>query len=323
LRNTSNPDAKAFQEACKREGIPRVWLNVEHWEIEPETPMGSGNPTMAMTSVEQLMQLYPMLSPTAQSEVLHEAVEVYTSDPRKAERWVPIGKEPPLSQGKELASALFGSLMTGVPVPIREGVPPADLIETWLGMSAGVISDIERRDNMGSPQELNGLQNVFEQTSMQIERLAQVQSEKARVKQYGDALGQLQNIWKGFAQRLAEKNASMQMDQEQMAKIQALQMTTEAKIQTSQATTAQKMAQKEQAHQQKIRQKDESFATKESQSQIKTASDLQMQTENTVTEIGHASAKTAAEIAQSEAKTESEIQNQKKKAAASGGNEKD
>jgi hypothetical protein len=208
-------------------------------------------------------------------------------------------------------------------VPIREGVPPADLIETWLGMSAGVISDIERRDNMGSPQELNGLQNVFEQTSMQIERLAQVQSEKARVKQYGDALGQLQNIWKGFAQRLAEKNASMQMDQEQMAKIQALQMTTEAKIQTSQATTAQKMAQKEQTHQQKIRQKDESFATKESQSQIKTASDLQMQTEKTGTEIGHASAKTAAEIAQSEAKTESEIQNQKKKAAASGGNEKD
>lgn len=315
LKNTSNADAKEFQQACLREGIPRVWLDVEHWEIEPEMPMGAGNPTMAMTAVQELMGIYPMLSPTAQSEVIHEAIEVYTNDPRKADRWQPIGKEPMLSTGKKFAGAMFGSLMVGVPAPIDENLPPADLIEVWLGMASGVISMIEKRDNIGTAPELAGLSNVAQHIDQQIQRLAQVQSAKSKVKEYSEALGELMNIVKGFAQRLAEKNASQNGDPEAAAKVAAIRAAAEAKIQTGVATTRAKLQSKQASDSQKLRHKEESHVQKLShQDQDAMATQTR---EHIVTGMqeGREDVKTAAEIARDKALVESQIKLEKKKAA--------
>lgn len=249
LRRTSNLDAQEFQKSCQREGIPPAWLNVEHWEIEPEMPMGSGNPTMGMTMVEQLMRLYPMLSPTAQSEVVHEAIEVYSGDPRKAQRWQPLGQSTPISAGREYAAAMFGTLMTGVPSPIRDTAPPADLIEVWLGMMSGVIVQIEQTDNVGTPAQVRGLVNVATEISKQIQKLAQVQSEKAKVKEYGDALGNLMNQIKGFQQRQAEQSAqgNGQMPPETAAKVASSLVKAHSDAKIKEAKAGQQQQHKETA----------------------------------------------------------------------------
>jgi hypothetical protein len=303
LRRTSNVDARQFQAACVREGIPRVWLNSELWEIEPEMPMGSGNPTMAMTAIQELMGLYPYLNPTAQAEVIHEAVEVYTNDPRKADRWAPIGKEAALSEGKQLAGAVFGSLMTGVPVAVKESVPASDLIETWLGMMAGVIHRIEQTDNIGTMEEIIGLQNVGQAITQQIQKLAQIQSAKSKVKEYGDALGQLMNLVKGFGQRLAEKNAQQNGDQETQAKVQAIQQTTQAKLQSKQMTDAQKLQQKQIAFESDQQRKNMQTASDLKRKQVQTDSDIDNETALVGTDIAHQTAMTAADIANQRARS--------------------
>ena len=311
LSVTMNKDAKSFQNDCLREGIPRHWLNVDRWNIEPEMPLGSGNPTMAMTMIEQLMQLYPMLSPTAQTEVVHEALEVYTNDPRKAERWQPIGKEPLLSEGKKWAGAVFGSLMTGVPIPVPDGLPAADIIEVWLGMMAGVVTRIKKTDNIGTMPEIVGLQNVGQMIAQELQKLSQVQSEKRKVKDFGDNLGQLMNEVKGFQQRLTQKNAQNNGDPEAQAKVQALIQTTQAKLHAKQLSDAQKMAQKEQSFHAEQNRKDlqvlgdqkrqhTSHNAEQQREDDALNAEIARKDELTGTDLAHASARTASDIANSQ-----------------------
>lgn len=311
LRKSSNLDAQEFQKACEREGIPPVWINVEHWEIEPEMPMGAGNPTMAMTMVEQELKLWPMLSTLAQSELIHEAIEVYSNDPRKAERWQPIGRDLALSQGKEYAAAMFGTLMTGVPPPIRDGVPPADLIEVWLGMMAGVVHQIEQTDNVGTPQEVRGLKVVALETSEQIRKLAQVKADKQKVKQYGEALGELTNLIKAFEQRQQEaaQKQNGQIAPEAIAKAQATTMLAGVKARTSEASV-----------QQKLRHKEIAFQQKQRQTSVKGGTDLLHQHVRTNADIHRENVKTHLEQAREEMKAKAEVK-RKRYAAYEGGTE--
>lgn len=231
IRKSTDQDVRDFQEACRREGIPKQYLNVEYWDVEPEIPIGSGNATMAESEIMTLMEWRPMFNPTAQQEILHEAVEVITHDPRRAERWAPIDGKRGVSEAQRDAESVFGTLMQGVPVRIKDGLNPIDQVETLLGLLAGVVVQIERGGNMTTMREIAGLQNVGKYVSQLVQQIAQDENEKARVKSYSDAMGKLMNSVKAFAQRLQEQmqKESQNGDGDAKAKAAATMMQAQVK----------------------------------------------------------------------------------------------
>lgn len=256
--DSTDPDVKRFQEDCEEAGIPRVWLDSRLWKIEPVTPLGMGNPTVAQAAAQQLLGILPLLDPTAQQEAKHEIVLTITQDPRKAARWAPLGKGRGITDAKRDSQLMFGSLMQGVPMEPREGLSVIDQIDAILPLFAGKIHMITQRNNMATPDEAVGLMNVQQylvgappQAPFMglIPRLAQNPNEKQRVKGYMDTMMQLGNELKGLVQRGQEaaqkqaQNGNGGIDSEAMAKVYALMLTTSAKIAAKQKTDAQKMRQ--------------------------------------------------------------------------------
>lgn len=202
---SSNEDVKRFQDHCRKFGIPRQHMDPKLWIVEPVTPLGMGNPTVAQASTQQLMAIRGAYEPSAQQEILHEATLVLTGDPRKAARWAPLGGQRDVSGGEEYAASVFGTLMEGVPVRSPERISPIEQMDAMIPMFAGKIAAIQARDNVGSIQEIMGLGNVQKYMLGLIDRISQDDQQKQRVKQYSDVLAKLFNEVKGFQQRLIEK----------------------------------------------------------------------------------------------------------------------
>lgn len=215
LKNSTDPDIIKFQARCKAKNIPPEWLDIEQWEVEPVTPLGMGNPTIAMSMVEQLMAQRGAYSPQAQQEILHEFTLVTTKDPRKAQRWVPMTGKTTESDASREAVGLFGTLMTGVPVPLAQS-NLIDQINALMPLFAGKIVQITQRDNMATVDEAAGLQNVSSYLSQCIQQLSQDEQAKSKVKQYSDSLGKLNNEMKAVIQRGAEEQQA-KADQQKLS----------------------------------------------------------------------------------------------------------
>lgn len=270
LRQSEDKDVRQFQKECRDFGIPAVWMDSKHWDVEPVVPIGGGNPTMEMAQVQQLLQMRPMYGPAAQQEILHEATTVVSDDPLKADRWAPLEDARDVTDGQDAAQKLFGTLMRGVPVKLRSGLNPIDQIETFLSLMAGEIQNIQKTGNMGTPRDIAGLQNVAMTVGQLIQQLAQNPQEKPRVKQYSDILGKLMNEVKGFAQRQQQMRQKMQQaggdggnGAETAAKIQG-------KIIESQATAAIKTR----AAQQKEQQKSQAFVREQRRRDAETFAEI-------------------------------------------------
>jgi hypothetical protein len=221
-----NDDIKKFQKRCKEMGIPRRYLNVDLMEVEPVTPLGMGNPTIAQAASQQLWEMMPALDPSAQQEIKHERIQVVTQDARKAARWAPLGKTKDVTSGEEYVQGIFGTLMQGVTITPPERISPIEQIDAMIPLFAGKIAMIEKRDNVGKPDEIAGLQEVYQYLTGLVQRLEQDPQEKQRVKQYMDAIGNLWNQVKGLAQRgqeqakKAQQGNGAQVDPQQMVKAQ-------------------------------------------------------------------------------------------------------
>lgn len=261
-KGSRDPDVKKFQRACSDFGIPTQFLDADLWDVEPEQPLGSGNPVMEMTQSKELMAIRPLLNPTAQEEVIHEHVSAITGDPRRAERLVPLEAPRPVSEASRDATWSFATLMQGLPVRIREELNVIDQIDTFIMLMAGKISQIEKQDNVGTPEDLIGLQTVAKQVGSLIQRLAQDLTQRDRVRRYSQEMGQLMNLLKAFGQRLAEKNG--QMDPAKMQELQLAQRKAEQSMQIKQAQTEQKLQLKEKAAQQQVA-RDDAMAAAEIQ----------------------------------------------------------
>lgn len=225
LSATHDEDALEFQAACEKQGIKREFVNVEYWDIMPEVPLGAGNPTLAIAESNQLMAMRPAMSPTAQQEVLHEAIEVITNDPKKAARWAPLDAKTDVSDSTRDAEFAFATLMWGGPVRMKEGLNPIDQIETLLGLMSGVIARVEQQDNLGTPGEVAGLQNVAAYVAPLIQLMEADKQQKEWANNYKKMLGKLMNAVKGFQQRLQQeqqsKNGNGGLSAEDHAKIAA------------------------------------------------------------------------------------------------------
>lgn len=266
LKDSGDPDVIEFQRRCKDAGIPAAFMNVSQWDIEPVTPLGMGNPTLAEAKADQLMAIRPACDPTAQQEILHEVLLVKTNDPRKAARWAPLGAGRGITDSQRDAQSIFGTLMQGVPLPFKEGLSAIEEFDTLEPMLAGVIVRCEKRDNMATAEEAQGMQTVVEYMDNLIQQIASDPAQKQRVKQYGDSLGKLVNQLKGLAQRGAEKAQQGQGGPNGVdkAKVDALMLSTAAKVRA-----------KEMADQQKLKQKDRAFKLDQRRKDAETYHNLQ------------------------------------------------
>jgi len=266
LRNSEDQDARDFQKACREYGIPSVWINSEMWEVEVAMPLGNGNPTMEIAQGNALMERLPAFDTTAQQEIKHEWLIAVTGDPKKAERWAPVGQQRGLTDAQEHAELAFSTLMLGVPVQRRQGLSLIDQISTMLGSMAGVIARIEQTGNMARPDEVIGLKNCESYTAQMIDQLAQDKQQMPIAKQFGQSLGKLMNAVKGFEQRLAEQMPNGENGASEMA-------MTQAKIQSmvTQAVTKAKIS--EQNANLKNQHKDESFVREQHRKDLQTEHD--------------------------------------------------
>lgn len=247
-KNSTDPESRQFQARCIKEGIPESILYChEAWDIEPEQVMGNGNKALEMAIAQQLLQMRNLYDPEPQRTILRDITLAVTGDAGRAKQLVP--ETPQISDSIHDGQLRFGTLMQGVPVTSKSGVNHIEVIETLLQAMAIVVQRIEKTSGVGTRDEILGLITVGQHIAQELQFLAQDESEKQRVKQYGDKLGQLMNLLKAFAQRLAEqeqgRNGQSQIDPETAAKIEAILMQAKVKSENTKTAHAQRTAQRQ------------------------------------------------------------------------------
>lgn len=264
LFKTENSDVLTFQKRCKQMGIPRQHLNVDLWDIEPVTPLGMGNPTIAQAASQQLMAIRSAYEPTAQQEILHEATLAITGDPRKAARWAPLDQQKDVTSGEEYIQSVFATLMQGILVRPPERISTIEQMDALIVMFGQKVKNLMMRSNVASPEETVGLNTVYQFAVQLIQKLAANEQEKQRVKLYSDAIGKIYNEVKGLAQRGMEQmkkamdqgggNGGPGADQIAKAKATMLQAQVKAKATSDKAKLSEQL--KAQQHTREQRRKD-------------------------------------------------------------------
>lgn len=246
IKNSPDPDVRLFQERCLRQGVPESMLSPERWEIEPDRVMGAGNKTLEVAIAQQLMSYRNLYGPEAQRQILRDATLAITDDPARAEALVPENPDQ-VTDAKFAASLAAGTLMQGLPVPIKSGINHIDYVETLLNDLMVLVRKYQNTVPDGN--DIIGMNAIAMHIGQHIAIIAQNPEESQRVKQYGDALGKMMNEVKGYAQRYMEQQkANAQRngeDAETMAKIKAMMIMAEAKAQNTRDAHAQRTAQRQ------------------------------------------------------------------------------
>jgi hypothetical protein len=275
LENSDDDDVKDFQSECKAAGIPDEWIDVKKWRVEPTSPLGSGNPTMALVEAQNALQLRPMLDPEAQSDALHDAA-VQMVGAKRARRWVKT-KSNAVSDASTAAANAFPILMLGLPPQIPEGLNPIQQIQTLFGLAGGYIARIEQTTKVPDPKELAGLGNVSQYLSKLVGGIRGDTGNEAKYKEFAHDLSQLNNEIKKLSQSLNQQMAKSGQQggagAETAAKINAINATTQAKLAAKQAETAQKLKLKELADIQKSRHKDAGFVGEQRRKDVATVAE--------------------------------------------------
>lgn len=292
-KTSTDPEVKLFQERCKADQIPDALMIPDAWQVDITRAFGAGDQTLAQQEVTALKQLSPELDPSAQRVVRRQFISVMTRNPDLAMELVPEQPDQ-VTSGRAAAEDVFGTLMLGVPVGLREGIEQTDYVQAMMQMMGAVIQRIEQTDQLGTPQDVIGLQTVAQDIGQHLQLLEQDPTEKEFVTAAGKELGAAMNYVKAYGERQAEQNAEANPDPETLAKIQDQQLLAKTKAESSQM-----------AAEQKLQQKEAQFAQKLEQDQQKFALAIQQQI---------ASAK--AEIAMMQAKAVADIEAQRAKAAA-------
>ena len=247
-KNSSDADVRDFRRSVLSQDVPEEVLDVACWNIEPERVMGAGNKTLEVTIAEKLMGVLPRLDPEPQREVTRDYVTALTDDSALALRLVP---ETPVRVTDSVHDAQLaaGTLMMGFRVDVKTGINHIEYVETLLHEMAVKMQQIEQRGAMATQEEIIGLQNMAQNIGEHIQIIAQDENEKGRVKNYGDTLGKLGNVLKGYMQRLQEQQqqAAQQQggDPELQAKLQAKIIEAQAKAANTRESHAQRTAQRQ------------------------------------------------------------------------------
>ncbi len=302
-KDSRDPDVRAFRIACLKQGVPTEALVPEAWDIEPERVMGAGNKTLELATAQSLMEWRPLFDPEAQRSILKMATLAVTDDPGATEELVPENQDK-ITDSKHDAMVAMGSLMQGLPVQFGPRSNRIEIIEVLLAEMAMIVQRIEQQQQgMAKPEQLMGLQTVGQTIGEQLQILSQDQSQKERVRQYADGLGQLMNMVKAYGQRLqqameaaAQQNGQgQQMDPKDMAKIQAMQMQAQAKVANTRESHAQRTAQRQVQWEAEERRKQQQHQLDMQRQQVELQTDVAATDIETAAEIKRENAKAAAE----------------------------
>lgn len=285
IKESRDPEVRTFQAACLRRGVPaKILYNPSCWEQEPERVMGAGNKTLELSIAQQLMQYRNLYDPESQREILRDVTLAITDDSDRADALVPMNIAQ-ITDSVHDAQLAMGALMQGLPVAIKSGTNNIEYVDTLLLQMAMLIKQGAR-----SMEQIEGIGNVANHVQQRIQLIAQDPEEKARVKTYGDQLGQLMNALKAQAQQMQEKMQAQGgqangEDQEAQAKIKAMLMQAEAKNKNQAATHAQKTAQRQIQFEMTQEQKRKDFEMEMEMERVKTMHELQLENARANTEI--------------------------------------
>lgn len=299
-KDSRDPDVRAFRVACLKAGVPPDALVPEAWDIEPERVMGAGNKTLELATAQQLMEWRPLYDPASQREILRTATLALTDDPAATDKLVPDTQDE-ISDSKHDAMVAMGSLMQGLPVQFGPRTNRIEVTEVLLAEMAMVIQRIEQAQNsMATKEQIMGLQTVGQTIGEQIQIIAQDKNQKERVRNYSDALGQLMNMVKAYAQRLqqameaaAKENGKPQMDPKDIAKIQGMQLQAQAKAANTRESHAQRTAQRQVQWEAEERRKQQQHALDMQRQQVELQTDVMATDVETAAEIRRENAKAA------------------------------
>lgn len=305
-KNSRDPDVREFRNNCLKAGVPEEVLVPEAWDISSEQVMGAGNKTLEMTIAQQLLEMRNLYDPEPQRKILRDVTLAITDNAAMTDELVPEKPEK-VTDSVHDAQLATGTLMLGLPVAIKAGMNHIEYVETLLSNMALVIHRIESKGGMAQETEIVGLQNMAQHVAGHIKIIAQDEQEKQRVKQYGDELGKLMNLVKGYEQRLQEQQQQAaaqgpQLDPKDQAKILGMQLQAKVKAENMQqshgARTAQKQVtfeqqerQKAQAHEQELAQKAQEAQLDLSTKAAETAIDLHGQAQTTKHDIAKSKAR--------------------------------
>ena len=256
-------DVKKFRKRCIDDGVDEKYINSELWDIEVEQVLGGGNRTMEVAEATDLVNHLPLFDPNAQQEIKHDYVLAITGNYKKANRLAPLDAAPKVTDAVHDAQQSFGTLMLGVDMDPKEGINHPEQIETLLKMTAQVIQRINQTGGVGTPQDVIGLQAVAKYIGKHIQILAQDKNNKAQVKTYTDALSNMMNMVRAFAQRQEEaaKQQQNNTNPETMVKIQGQIAELQSKIKINEAKSAQSLRHKELKFRQQMQHSDQKTAS--------------------------------------------------------------
>jgi len=256
IKNSPDFRVKKFLQLCREDGIEDKWLNSDRWDVEVEQVLGSGNRMMELAESTELMNRLNDFDPQAQQVIKHDWVLGITNNPKKANRLAPLKALPQVTDAIHDAELSFGSLMLGVQMNPKEGINHYEQVDTLLKMMQQRIQVIKMTGNVGTPQDIIGLQSVAQYIAKHIQIIAQNPKNKEKVKIYTDALSKMMNEVRAFAQRQAEeaKQNGKHMDPEVIAKIQGEMASLSVKLKGVEAKQQQQLRHKEAKFQQQVRQ---------------------------------------------------------------------
>jgi hypothetical protein len=250
LKHSRDPDVKEFRSNCLARGVPESMLSVEAWELEPERVLGAGNKTLEMAIAEQLMQFRSLYDPEPQRQILRMATFATTNDPGMTDLLVP-DKPEKVTDSVHDAELATGTLMMGLPVELKTGMNHIEYVNTMLKGLALVIQKAQKKGGMATQDEIAGMGNLAQHIEQHIKLVEQDEHEKARVKKWNDALKQMMNLVKAFAQRLQEQMKKQQeaqgqgTDPKDIAKVKAIELMGQTKAKIASQSHAQKTAQRQ------------------------------------------------------------------------------
>lgn len=276
IANSRDPDVRRFRLEVLHAGIPEAALNAACWNVQPVRVMGGGNKMLQAAMMDKVMQVYfNKLDPSAQRHFLRLGLAITTDDWELARQSVP--SQPVVSDSVHDAQLAAGIMLQGLPVALKEGVNHDEYAEALLQSMQTKVQQIGNRGGMLTPDELIGLQNLAGQTIQGqpvpgngiANHIMLLQQDAAptrapgmppdttvqqKVKNYSDALAQLMNQVKAFAEQTAEARRKQAQAQpgpgseeavQAQAKIQAMQTLAAAKAKISLDSHAQKTAQRQ------------------------------------------------------------------------------
>jgi hypothetical protein len=250
IKNNPDPIARKFRKGCLDDGVPPEYLNVERWDVECEPAMGAGNKTVQMAIVQYLNQVRANLGPEAQRKVDHTGILITTGNAQIAEDLAPVKGQEPISRSAHDAELATDRLMRGLPLTPTPQMVYEDYIKVWLRDMTAIVQQVQQSGGVGTREQILGLGNMAQHVGAFLQLMGKSKDEAPKVRQYEQALGQITNLLKGFAQRFQQQSAAGNgqgggVDAKDRAKIAATVLTAQTKAKLAQQSHAQRTAQRQ------------------------------------------------------------------------------